>query len=651
MSLNAMLDPSYLRKIYPRIASALEKPVHSRSAKARQRNKVLFEASIRADHILANIGIATATCRSQTAFFDREAYVRAKNVIEGALKLIAAAYWPFTLSYNDVSFGLPMTLENLLQVAKAEDVNPFIAILQDRLIPKLIAENPAVIGISATYAGQLYGAATLSRLIKTFIPTAHVVLGGAAVTAAEAVLRVDPNTFAFADSFVFGEGESALACLLEILESKPPKRNLRNNLYMAMDRETGRIQKPSFYNAAEREDFNALPTPDYSGLNFHDYMTPEPLFLLSSSRGCYHGRCAFCSVSLAFRGGYQQRRKEMLCQDLLTLHEKYNAKWLFIADDCVPPSRCLEIAETVSRFARPLYWTAEVRFEPHFNARVLRRLYAGGCRQLMFGNESASQRVLDLMNKGTSAGTARRIIREAATAGIAVHLQNFLGFPGETREEARQTTDFLSSNRNHITSFGLGSFCVTEHSPTHCTPEAFGITGLKCLRRNWLLPRYVFSVRDGQSSAAARKHTREAITRLKRDYPQMGCFLDGPLASHALMYITTLSCIKLEDLFPSPPVPRNVFRYKPCLARDVTLYINSQSDRCVLLNQAKGSAHQLRWPARWLVSADGKRSIEQLIILLSKQGRWRNSNVFADRATRLVARYIDLYQTGFMSLC
>lgn len=651
MSLNAMLAPSYLRQIYPRIASALENPRLSRPAESRRRNELLFEASIRAEHILANIETATSTCRSQRAFFDREAYVRAKNVIEGALKLIAAAYWPFILGHNHVYFGSPMTVEHLLQVAATEDVNPFIAPLQRLLIPELIAENPRVIGISATFDGQLYGAATLSRLIKTFIPAAHVVLGGAAVTAAEAVLRADPNTFALADSFVFGEGESALGCLLEILESKSGKRNQRNNLYMSMDREAGHIQKLSFYNGAEREDFNALPTPDYSGLNFHDYLTPEPLFLLSTSRGCYHGRCAFCNVSLAFRSGFQQRRKELLHQDLLTLHEKYNARWLFIADDCIPPSRCLEIAATVSQFARPLYWTGEVRFEPQFSGKVLRQLYAGGCRQLCFGNESASQRVLDLMDKGTCTDTARRIIRAATRAGIAVHLQNFLGFPGETKEEARQTTDFLASNRHHITSFALGTFHLCEYSPTHRSPEAFGITGLRRMRRNWLVPRYVFNVTHGQSSAAARKHTHEAIIRLERAYSRIGCFLDGPYALHALMYMTTMSCIKLEDLFPSPPVPRNLFCYRPRLAKDVTLYSDSTLDRCVLLNQVSGSACRLRWPAPWLVSADGERSVEELIILLSKRGRWRTSDVFAERAARLVARYIDLYQAGFLSLC
>ncbi len=79
-------------------------------------------------------------------------------------------------------------------------------------------------------------------------------------------------------------------------------------------------------------------------------------------------------------------------------------------------------------------WWCDARLEERvFNAESLPRLFAAGCRKLMFGFESGSQRVLDLVEKGTNLDEARRVIRAAHAAGISVTLYTMVGLPTETR--------------------------------------------------------------------------------------------------------------------------------------------------------------------------------------------------------------------------
>ena len=206
----------------------------------------------------------------------------------------------------------------------------------------------------------------------------------------------------------------------------------------------------------QRMNGDAFPTPDYTGLNLQDYLTPEPMFSLSNARGCYWRKCAFCNVSLSFMREFRQRSMERVQEDIATVVSRYKAKWIFFADDCVPPSRCRELADYLSGKKKPVYWVTECRFEKAFSPGLLRRLYRGGCRQLSFGNESANQRVLDRMRKGTRAPWNRKLIRAAAKAGIAVHLQNFLGFPGERASEARETVALLLDKREVYRLHGAG---------------------------------------------------------------------------------------------------------------------------------------------------------------------------------------------------
>ena len=58
---------------------------------------------------------------------------------------------------------------------------------------------------------------------------------------------------------------------------------------------------------------------------------------------------------------------------------------------------------------------------------------------VLFGLESANQATLDRLKKGIDVGQIRQGARDAAQAGLHVHLTLMLGYPWETLEDARRT--------------------------------------------------------------------------------------------------------------------------------------------------------------------------------------------------------------------
>jgi len=64
-----------------------------------------------------------------------------------------------------------------------------------------------------------------------------------------------------------------------------------------------------------------------------------------------------------------------------------------------------------------------------------------GFRLLKFGVESANQKTLDRLNKGTTVQEIVESCRMAKQAGLTVHLTTMVGYPWESLEDARRTLD------------------------------------------------------------------------------------------------------------------------------------------------------------------------------------------------------------------
>ncbi len=345
--------------------------------------------------------------------------------------------------------------------------NPFLSFLEAITVPELVRSGCRAVGISITYQTQILPAVTLSRLIRRHLPGVAVVFGGQIASCWYEGIAGCPEVLNWCDYIIGFEGETALDRLLSALESGCEPTETPNLAW----RHGGRVQK----NVASVEDINALPTPDYAGLPLQRYLAPEPVLMLNTSRGCYWSKCEFCAVSPAMRNGCRIRRDDLVIADICTLQQRHAARCFTFGDDCVPPRTLRALARGLIRRGVKCSWQCEVRFEKALTAELLGELRAAGCRNLIFGLESFSARVLRLMNKGVRLSDVTRVLLDCRRHRIAFNLQLFFGFPGETPQEARKTLAFVTRQLHGAATVSFGEFQLLRGSGVARRPAAFGI--------------------------------------------------------------------------------------------------------------------------------------------------------------------------------
>ena len=98
---------------------------------------------------------------------------------------------------------------------------------------------------------------------------------------------------------------------------------------------------------------------------------------------------------------------------------------------------------------------------------------------LFYGLESANDRVLSLIDKGTDKATEQIVLEDSARAGIWNHTYLFFGFPTEERKEAEETIDFVVNNsesgKGCIHSVGQSTFTLEKDSAIFHDPQRFAI--------------------------------------------------------------------------------------------------------------------------------------------------------------------------------
>ncbi len=496
--------------------------------KDQRRYMHLAKASLFGPMVVERIEWAKRVLRSEDDFYDLRKYSKALDVFQKALELISAEHYPSRLSHvsYDCSYS-PDSVLDIMSSTRDKAQNPFIEFYQNVFLPDLKECAPDVVGISITYRHQIIPGFTLAKMVKAALPGAKVVIGGSIMSSIAEKLSSCPGLFSLADFFVLYEGEQALLALLDCLENGGDLSRVPNLLYA----EAGEVKRSVPFVV---EDLDSLPTPDLDGLPLDKYLSPSLVLLLPISRGCYWRKCAFCTVSEATNKRYRQKRIDLVVEDMEKLRSKYGSPYFFFSVDVMPAKVLKNLSLALIDREVGCDWQCEVRLDPAFDYHLCELMARAGCRNLMFGMESANQRVLNLMEKGTRAENFPSILRSCNSAGIATTLFCITGFPSETVEEAEDTLNFVLRHRDLITSATFSTFQLNEGSPVQLAPERYAITTVyktdKDLRRN-----YRYEVSAGQSMIEADRTRRIIDETLDEVFPLRPYFTG--LHPHVLIHL------------------------------------------------------------------------------------------------------------------
>ncbi len=250
------------------------------------------------------------------------------------------------------------------------------------------------------------------------------------------------------------------------------------------------------YAEAHGEGFPLLLSPGYC--QTHENFRPqvEPLVAAGARVVLWDYRGHGKSESPENPGAYLLER---VLDDIQAMEERHGIHHVHFSDEAVPPKVILQLADFIVERRLPTRWGGYARFERTFTPEFCARIAKGGCSVLFMGLEAAAPRVSRLMNKGVDPSLAHRILKSLQEAGVQVHLCTVIGFPGETREEARETFDFLMENRHLYESYSCMPFVLEKNSAVARNPERFGVTRLVDDIHDDLRPHYWYEVATGLS--------------------------------------------------------------------------------------------------------------------------------------------------------
>ena len=348
----------------------------------------LIEVLVGAQDLIDDVPAAMSILRGPKFYVPEENLGAAMTVID-ALEFASAPYFPTSLSL----FGLqtpqhPDSTKGILEAIGDERRNMFARFYRESVIADLSDYRPDVVGITLSTIHQVVPGLTLAAMVKAFDRDIHIVVGGKMVTCWREQLPKSLGLWSVFDSAVVYAGESPLLQLIERLEGGQSLSSVPNLIWRDGDTLVAN-------QARKDQEMDELLTPDFGGLPLDKYLVPEPILPIEACRGCYWRRCAFCNLGYGQSRAYACRPMEHVVRDMATLMERHAATTFFFVDEALAPATLAALSETLASSELDVSWAACARFEDRMSTDLLCRAASAGCRVLMYGLESGSQRVLD----------------------------------------------------------------------------------------------------------------------------------------------------------------------------------------------------------------------------------------------------------------
>jgi len=235
---------------------------------------------------------------------------------------------------------------------------------------------------------------------------------------------------------------------------------------------SGTLLKPKGRVAAPLKELDAVPFPDYSDFPWKAY--PNRIVPVITGRGCGWGVCTFCSDVTSTAGRTYRSRSSANVLSELTSHHRQHRISRFVFTDMKLNSNVAmwrSLIGGIQGAAPGSEWIGAVHVgmesDNGLSSEDLRAAAKSGCRRLTTGLESGSQRVSDLMKKGTRLNAISAFLQDSASAGISTRCTMILGFPGETAHDVHASADFLAKHASEIERVSLNRLQVITGTTLH----------------------------------------------------------------------------------------------------------------------------------------------------------------------------------------
>jgi anaerobic magnesium-protoporphyrin IX monomethyl ester cyclase len=310
---------------------------------------------------------------------------------------------------------------------------------------KVAAEfKPDVIGVSVRnidnsdaialrhYTPQ---ARSILHALRQAAPGAKVIAGGAAFGVAPEALFRDLGV----DYAVAGDGERASVALVDALSSGGPIEALPG---LVRERNGTVVFTPP----GEDADLDSLPHPAlHRWIDLARYQRHGATIPIQTKRGCVY-KCIYCTYRNVEGWGYRTRDPELVADEIEELRIKAGVHHFDFVDSTFnsPPGHAIQVCEAITR-RRLGVQLDTTNFTPATaSAELLGAMKAAGFRSLGITAESASDPVLEKLQKGFDAAKVREVAERVEKFGIRTLWIFLVGGPGETAATVEDTLAFAA---------------------------------------------------------------------------------------------------------------------------------------------------------------------------------------------------------------
>jgi anaerobic magnesium-protoporphyrin IX monomethyl ester cyclase len=325
---------------------------------------------------------------------------------------------------------------------------------------------PDVVGVSSWATTHAEALAVL-RSVKQRDPRTVTVMGGAHATSYTAEIMKERSV----DYLFRGESELSFPRFLDqIAQERPGLAEIRGLVYRSAD---GTVQ----HNEMECEtDLDKILRPDYESIGLEDYIregyrfnTPyrrnAPIWV---TRGCPYV-CGFCSAPI--QNGRLIRRHSVgyVTAWIQDLYHRGQIRKINIIDDnfTFDPAYAKDVCRAVIGLQ-----LKDLRMGTPNGIRVQRTdpellglMKRAGWETISIAPESGSKRTLARMRKNLDVDIIPGKVREIQNAGLKVVGFFVLGYPGETKEDLRETVRLIRKCRFNF--FYLNNFQPLPGTPIY----------------------------------------------------------------------------------------------------------------------------------------------------------------------------------------
>lgn len=303
-------------------------------------------------------------------------------------------------------------------------------------------------------------AVSLSRQLREAYPRSKVAAGG---TAIDIFAEEAPSNF---DIVIHGPAEESLLQIVNDLESGTVQKTYHND-WRKWHYSDYPIARRDFL--PERAIVNTELFKQYGGR-----LGTSAMF----QRGC-NFRCAFCIYNVPH--AIQSRSLAQIHEEIEYLKRDYHITGLNLRDEiAIPlhPKIAGPFLDTIGK--SELKWRGQTKIgssKDHMVSRdIIRRAAESGCVELAIGVETASQQVMDMIDKRQDLNQVKPYIQYCHEFGIKIKMCLVLGLPGEPPDIVEKTISLIEDTKPD---FGnVSGFCPVPGSAIARHPEKFGIKQL-----------------------------------------------------------------------------------------------------------------------------------------------------------------------------